>query len=380
MGTLTIFRGAAIESDDDALRYAAEDLGASVENVGIAALRARVLSSLATGAVVLVAADDRMATIGLAAGADEILRAGEVTRAALRNAVERAGVRAVARSSPEFRRALFDEEASLAFLLSAFTDQLREPLACASFELEILNSSLPSVFDVGDELATWAALAAPVEEVRRLVGRRLAAPASAELGNNLRRLGSSLARARRVSGILEDLVSPADTIGVVDCGRLMSDLVDVLRREVAPTASLEVEAEPLCRTTLPKSFVALLGVSLIVRSMNGVRAASRPMGEIRLKVHEAEGTVVIEVADNGAFSRTDLRPNVLEGSMLDTNSSERRGLASLRDRLRNWGGELLVDSDENGTTVRALLPTAAEQPLPEANARVQTRVTSQLPD
>ena len=71
MGTLTIFRGAAIESDDDALRYAAEDLGASVENVGIAALRARVLSSLATGAVVLVAADDRMATIGLAAGAGD---------------------------------------------------------------------------------------------------------------------------------------------------------------------------------------------------------------------------------------------------------------------------------------------------------------------
>jgi signal transduction histidine kinase len=104
------------------------------------------------------------------------------------------------------------------------------------------------------------------------------------------------------------------------------------------------------------------------------------MGEIRLKVHEAEGTVVIEVSDNGAFARTDLRPDVLEGSLLDTSPGTRSGLAAVRDRLRHWGGDLLVDSDEEGTTVRALLPTAAEQPLPEKGVRIQPRRSNPLPD
>jgi signal transduction histidine kinase len=365
MGTLTIFRGAVVESDDDGLRYAEDEFGASVETIKIAALRSRVIASLATGAVVLVALDDRMATLGLGAGVDEILRAGQVTRENVTNAVERANVRSIARSSPEFRRALFDQEASLAFLLAAFSDQLREPLAAAAFELEILNSSLPAVFDAGDELATWAALSAPIDEVRRLVGRRLAAPSSSALGVNLRRLALSLTRARHVSAILDDLVSSSDTTGVVDCGRLVTDLCDVLKRDVATTAALQVETEPLCKTTLPKGFVALLVVSLIVRSLSAIRSASRTVGEIKVSLHEEEGAIVLEVADNGAMARADLRPDVLEGSLLDSGTGGRTGLAGVRDRLRQWGGELLVDTHDDGTVVRAMLPAVAEQPLPE---------------
>jgi hypothetical protein len=381
MGTLTIFRGAVIEGDDEALRYAEEEFGASVEPIKIAALRSRVIASLATGAVVLVALDDRMATLGLGAGVDEILRAGQVTRENVTNAVERANVRSIARSSPEFRRALFDQEASLAFLLSAFSDQLREPLAAAAFELEILNSSLPAVFDAGDELATWAALSAPIDEVRRLVGRRLAAPSSAALGVNLRRLALSLSRARHVSGILDDLVSSSDTTGVVDCGHLVRDLCDVLKRDVASTAALRIEAEPSCRTTLPKGFVALLVVSLIVRSLSGIRAAARPVGEIIVSLHEEEGTIVLEVADNGAMARSDLRPDLLEGSLLDAGAGSRTGLAAVRDRLRQWGGELLVDTHDDGTVVRAMLPSVAEQPLPEqAPVAISSIRRAVLPD
>jgi hypothetical protein len=380
MGTLTIFRGAVIESDADALRFAETELGASVETVSVAALRSRAFASLATGAVVLIVHDDRMATLGLAAGVDEVLRAGEVSRTSVRNAIDRANVRFIARSSPEFRRALFDQEASLSFLLSAFSEQMRELLAAASFELEILNSSLPAVFDAGDELATWAALSAPIDEVRRLVGRRLAAPSSAALGVNLRRLASSLTRARHVSGIFDELVDPSEATGIVDCGQLVSDLCDVVRRDVATTAALRAEPAVGCKTTLPKGFVALLVVSLIVRSMNAIRAANRTIGEIAISVHEAEGAIVLEVTDNGALARADLRPAVLEASFLDSGLAERDGLAGVRDRLRQWGGDLLVDTDEQGTMVRAIMPTVAEQPLPEATVPVSARARSALPD
>lgn len=379
MGTLTIFRGAVIESDMDALSYAESELGASVEAVSVTALRSRALASLASGAVILIVHDDRMATVGLAAGVDEVLRAGEVTRTSVRTAVERANVRFIARSSPEFRRALFDQDASMNFLLSAFSDQMREPLAAAAFELEILNSSLPAVFDAGDELATWAALSAPIDEVRRLVGRRLAAPSSAALGVNLRRLAQSLSRARHVSGIFDDLVSSSEATGVVDCRDLVTDLCDVMRRDVAPTAALRVEAASQCTTTLPKSFVAVLVVSLIVRSMSSIRAAGRTIGEIVISLQEAEGAIVLEVADNGALARADLRPAVLEGSLLDARTSERAGLAGVRDRLRQWGGDLLVDTDADRTVVRAIMPAVAEQPLPEQLVPV-SRVRSALPD
>jgi hypothetical protein len=379
MATLTIFREAAVASDNDALQYAEDEFGASVEPISIGVLRSRVMACLATGAVLLVARDDRVATLGLAAGVDEILRAGQVTREAVSNAVERANVRSVARSSPDFRRALFDQEASLSFLLTAFNEQLREPLAAASFELEILNSSLPAVFDSGDELATWAALSAPIDEVRRLVGRRLAAPSSTALGVNLRRLALALTRARHVSGVLDGLISTADSDGPVDCSELVKDLCDLVQRGVAPTAALRLEAEKNCRTGLPKAFVALLVVALIVRSVTAIRAASRPAGEIRITIHEEEGAVWIEVADNGALARADLRPDVLDGSLLD-GSGSRAGLSGVRDRLRQWGGELLVDTDDDGTTVRAMLPTVAEQPLPDhSTAPVQVR-RSALPD
>lgn len=356
MEPLTIFRCAVLSSDDDALDYAVRELAATVERVSMDALRGRALPARARGPVLLVASDDRTSTAGLAAGVDEVLRAGEVTREALRAAIGRARLRAQVRadkSAPEGD----DWAAVVVFLISALTDELREPLAVAALHHGVLDAGLPVVLGIGDELAELAAAAPETAEHRHLLARRLTAPKSAELVSTLGRLGGELVRAQWVVRLLRDVISSDAESSTVDCCVLAEQLQDCLRGQVP---SLTVRAEPNSVAAVPRGGLVLVVASLVLRGLRAAPSQERQRVEIGIDVYGAEGAVVLEVHDNGGLTRADLRPDLLEGKLLETGARERSGLAALRDRVRAWGGELLVDTDVLATTVRLILPRAQD--------------------
>jgi hypothetical protein len=360
MDPLTIFRCVVLASDDEILASAEREYDARVETIPLDRLRVHALAALARGPVLLVALDDRMATAGLACGVDEVLRAGEITPASLRAAVERASIRARARASPEFRRALLaeDEEIAFAMLASSIRENLQEPLAMASFDCDLLWGSLPPVLAIGDEFARWAMLSIPTEELRRLVARRTAAPSANDLHDMVERLRSSLARARGVIAVLRELA--VDGAGPsTDCGQLARDVVALLESEAAGVARMRAEAADRCFTPVARSAIVVLLVSLIARALSALRGAGRSDGRIDVSVFEAEGAIVLEVRDDGPLTRADLRPDVLEGMLFDGGAA-RVGLPALRDRVRRWGGDLLIDTDPSGTMVRVIVPAATE--------------------
>jgi signal transduction histidine kinase len=360
MEPLTIFRCVVLASDDEVLASAEREYDARVEAVPLESLRVHALASLARGPVLLVALDDHMATAGLACGVDEVLRAGEITPASLRAAVDRATIRARARASPEFRRALLEEDEDIAFamLATSIRENLQEPLAMASFDCDLLWASLPPVLAIGDEFSRWAMLSIPTEELRRLVARRAAAPATSEVRDMLDRLRAALARARDVVALVRELAAAGGGAST-DCGQLACDVARLLESETAGVARLNAVADGRCRTPVARSAIVVLLASLIARSLSALRSAHRADGHIHVHVFEAEGAVVLEVRDDGPLTRADLRPEMLEGMLFDT-GTHRTGLPALRDRVRRWGGDLLVDTDAEGTSVRAILPAAAE--------------------
>src|SRR5215813_12978385 len=106
MQSLTIFWTALSRSDVDALEEAVRDRDAVLAQVTIDVLPVHAVPALATGAVIVVCASNKEATLALAAGVDEVLRSGEVTRDVLDATMKRALARADARALRNSRRTI----------------------------------------------------------------------------------------------------------------------------------------------------------------------------------------------------------------------------------------------------------------------------------
>ncbi len=82
---------------------------------------------------------------------------------------------------------------------------------------------------------------------------------------------------------------------------------------------------------------------LVQEALSNVAKHARA-NRVRVTVAESEGELLIEVQDDGAGYDTSA-------------SSGGFGLMGMRERVELAGGELSVDSGEQGTIVRASLPT-----------------------
>ena len=101
------------------------------------------------------------------------------------------------------------------------------------------------------------------------------------------------------------------------------------------------------------SDVATTVFRLVQEALTNVARHSRAK-EARVAVSKRNGTMRIEVQDNGCGFDPDKLPK---------NAS---GLANLRQRVRLNGGEFAIESmRDRGTTLRAALPVASE-PMPSA--------------
>jgi signal transduction histidine kinase len=373
---LTIFLTGVTDTDRPFLDEASRLAGVQVVNVSPRALPKQALVAVARGPVICVVRTDREAGQALGLGIDEVLRAGEVTREALAGAMERASSRAAARSSPKYRRALLDQDddAAFAMLGAALGERLETPLAMAAVDCAAIAQAMNCLIDVDDQFVAWTALVAPPDQLRNLVARRLVAPTSPELRGVLKRLRASIGRAESLVRLLRDLTRSADPKDHVAVGPVIEDVVDVMRQILTPWCEVAIQADSLCVAAAShKTVVAVIG-ALLANAVDAIRAAPMAKGTIALRAFEEEEAVIVELRHNGRETPSDLRPELLDSHFGEL-ATHRGGLPGLRDRLRRTGGDLLVDSDPTGTTVRVFFPSARAQ-----DAAISSETPSDAPE
>ncbi|MGH7293909.1 MAG: sensor histidine kinase, partial [Polyangiaceae bacterium] len=163
---------------------------------------------------------------------------------------------------------------------------------------------------------------------------------------------------RRASTLASTLSTLAGSNGAVFVGKLVRDVVDVMRAELAPWASIDVNVEGADSVCVAPIAVAFVVSSLIVNALDAVRA-SRREGRICVRLAEHEDAVVLEVEDNGKGAAIDLRPGIFD-PYFNVERANRTGLVRVLERLRRCGGDVMVDTDPSGTTVRVLFPTSTK--------------------
>jgi signal transduction histidine kinase len=375
MGRLTILWTALARSDVAALEEAVRDHDAFLVHTPPGAMARNAVVALARGPVLAVAATDRHASTALSVGVDEVLRAGELTKDAVARAVERARARSASRLSPGVCKAFLEENDEVAFALlgAAFGRSISESLAASSGDCRRLAEQLPSLIELADDFAVWTSVGAETEEARRLVARRLQLAPSHELRAAVARLQESLSHANRTVESLRELSKGGESL--VRVPELLAEIVDIVSRDPHCDADISFEASGTCEASISRTALVLVFGALIANAMDSIRTAGREVGRIQVRCFEAEGAVCIEVSDNGGQIPADLDPQLRDAFFQD---SPRAGLGNVQDRIRRAGGDLVIDSDVDGSTVRIMLPPPTDQVLVVEDRPVAVRTKSRL--
>jgi signal transduction histidine kinase len=75
----------------------------------------------------------------------------------------------------------------------------------------------------------------------------------------------------------------------------------------------------------------------------------------RVRLHRAHGEIILEVKDEGKGIPPDLRQKISSGEGYGL------GMRGIRERLRQFGGRLELQSDDSGTVVLAALPDVMKE-------------------
>lgn len=357
MKYLTILWTSLVEGEWAMLEAVTQERAAKLTQVTLSTLATSVLPALAQGAVIAVVASDADATRAFSLGVDEVVRVGEVSPEVLERAIGRAELRAGARAirDSSARFAEDDEWRVLSLFTSAIIDGLSGPLNSASSDWDALAREICLALVASDEFVRWAALITPTDEIRRLVALRARAPRSLDLRERLGEVRLSVVDAVALLRPLRDLVDESQG-GSVRVDLVLHAVADLLRGYLGTWASLEVEDPSPCVTRVSSALIISV-VTLIGNAIDAIRASHRADGHIVLRAAEREGIACVEIEDNGGGARPSPGLDSFEDYVNDPlRKGSARGASGVRERLRRVGGELLVDSDYNGTTVRLLLP------------------------
>jgi hypothetical protein len=352
--TFTVLWTALADGELAQLEDAMGRAGGTVQQITVGTLRGRIVKLLAQGGVILVAASDREASIALAHGVDEVMRSGRLTATTIDETVEHARMRAEIRLGPRTgSRMLADDWSAFSLLSAALGNELGGSLVVASTSCDVVRSGLTAWLGATEELARWAALAAPIEHVRRLVAMCKAAPSAEELHRIFDEAKASLSHGIDLVRTLRELSFDAGQ-GAVPADAMLTQLCDLLRGYVSQWAELRLDVTGPCVARVSRSSFTCLVTALIASSLDAIRA-SGARGRIELEASEHDGCVVVEVRHDGDAARTDLRPRLLD-PVLAAPAPFDLGLVAVRERSRRLGGDLLVASDGDGATLRLILP------------------------
>lgn len=347
----------ATATDLQTLQESALESGSVVEHSTRASLPARIAHYLQRGPVVVLAGSDVDASIALRSGADEVLRAGELVRASVVASVERARLRYLARATPP----VVDSDPGTDLISRALASELNAPLSRAASDCDVLWDALGRVLYATERLADWGSLNAPIEQLRELAALRASAPSSNELHARVDSLRSALARAGSLVRNFNELVVVADgSSSRLD--EITERLVELLRDHVAVVGQLSLSLNR-SETIVPRATVVQLVSGVLAHALAALHTDGRQSGgHIEVRVFEEEGAAVIEVYDDapapGAVPVGDMSPT----------------LNRLQARARAAGGDLFLDDDEFGKTVRVVLPAGevgyVDQPAMLRNDRL----------
>ena len=362
--SLTILWTELTDRQVEVLEGIAGEAHATLLKVELGAMAPHAHAALALGPLVVVVRTPREASRALGMGADEVARAGDLSRSALLATIQRAGARAAARLSREVHRAAQDDlEPVFSELVEALERQLTGRLGKAALGLEFLAASLPALFDLGDDLVASASGRAPSEDVQRFAARRRALPRSPELRQALAEVRESMGSAETTA--LRGLAGGDGAPAAI--GPLLHQIVELLRPGLPPDVEVRIAVDGSCVARVAPLTVALIVAALVALACESLKAAGVTRATIPMGVSERDGAVLLEVRDRAGGQDEDLRPSLFE-AYFATSPTKRTRLARLRERVRRCGGDLVVETDPSGTTVRVFLPATDDEVVLETPA------------
>jgi hypothetical protein len=340
--------------------------GHTVVHLPLAALPPHMTALLAKGAVVFVAANDREASAALALGIDEVLRMGEVDERGLASAVHRARLRAEVRTTRDLggRGLRGEHRSALSLVAAALGNELTGTLMIASTSSEVLWSALQSVLQTTDEICGWARDSAPLEPLRRLVALRSAAPSSDMLLAAVEQSREAIDRAMHLVRTLREVSYDAGG-RATRADLLITELLKILQSYLSSRAALSLEILGPSVAAVSRSELTCLLLAVLAAAVDAITLRGRAPGRIEILVGRHEGCTLVEVHHDGAAIASDLQRSLLHpyfeaGKAQATSDAD---LRAVRERARQLGGDLLVDSDHDWTTVRLILPVGATEDL-----------------
>jgi signal transduction histidine kinase len=138
----------------------------------------------------------------------------------------------------------------------------------------------------------------------------------------------------------------------VDIVERIEPILSTLTRDRAKL-TVEVRAARSSVAAAPTDEVEQIILNLVVNA----RDATGPAGEIRMTVEEAEGSLWIEVADNGSGIPPEILDRIWDANFTTKASGTGLGLATVRSIVdRAHGGIAVSSSPGRGTTFRVRLP------------------------
>ena len=168
----------------------------------------------------------------------------------------------------------------------------------------------------------------------------------------------------RACDITEDLMAIArpsrNTVTAIEIGPLVAGLTDMLRVLVEHQADLSFVDNSAGRmVACDRSGLERVITNLVVNA----RDAVEPRGKIdtRVDVTERDGSpfLAVAVTDNGCGIPDTFLARMFEPYFTTKEDGNGIGLAASRRTVREWGGDITVDTEEGkGTTMTVLLPVA----------------------
>ncbi|HEY1697920.1 MAG TPA: hypothetical protein VGG39_37430 [Polyangiaceae bacterium] len=329
----------------------AADRNAEVQHVTEEGLLSEIVGAQARGAVVVLVGSDQHASRALGFGADEVVRVEQARRVTLAGAIARATIRGHARERRVHEGALQRDDAWATFslLVGGLGHHLATPLMTATANTEVLRTEIAALLQSYSELSEWAALAMPLDEMRKLASKRAEAMSFEEIRSVVDDIHASL---RRITGLAEDLRSFArgGTGEGVHVGTLLREIETFLRDHLSERVEFVVEVADSRPVALARpTLVCLLG-ALLSQAVTMAERPDRVRPRVRIRTAEHDDVVDVEIEHDGL--------ELMAADLLDLPSRGSLGLAGVRRRAIEAGGELLTDTDGKSTRYRLLLPAS----------------------
>ncbi len=278
-----------------------------------------------------------------------MVRVDQARRVTLAGAIARATIRGHARERRVREGALQRDDAWATFslLVGGLGHHLSTPLMTATLNTDVLRTEITELLRSYSDLNEWAALAMPLDEMRKLASKRAAAMSFEEIRSVVDDLHGSL---RRIVALADDLRAFArgGTGEGVHVGTLLRELETFLRDHLSERVELVVEVGDARPVALARPTVVCLLGALLSQAVTMAEHPDRARPRVRIRSAEHDDVVDIEIEHDGL--------ELMAGDLLDLPSRGSLGLAGVRRRAIEAGGELLTDTDGKSTRYRMLLP------------------------